>query len=72
MDAFDLFWQWADKPLDSLLTIFAELYRAVMDLAPEDRRDRAKVNEAVRERTISGKPHGHGPLRPGTGAFLMY
>jgi hypothetical protein len=37
MDAFDRFWQWADKPLDSGLTIIAEL-------APQDRRDRAKVN----------------------------
>jgi hypothetical protein len=37
MDAFDRFWQWADKPLDCLLTIPAELHRAVMELAPEDR-----------------------------------
>lgn len=48
MDAFDRFWQWADKPLDSLLTIPAELHRAVMDLAPEERRDRVKVNESAR------------------------
>jgi hypothetical protein len=47
MDAFDRFWQWADKPLDTPLTISAELHRAVMDLVPEDRRDRAKVNEAA-------------------------
>jgi len=47
MDAFDRFWQWADKPLDSHLTIPAELHRAVMELAPEDRRDRDKVNEAA-------------------------
>jgi len=47
MDAFDRFWQWANKPLESHLTIPAELYRAVMELAPEDRRDRATVNEAV-------------------------
>lgn len=39
MDAFDRFWQWADKPLDSGLTIIAEL-------APQDRRDRAEVNAA--------------------------
>ena len=25
MDAFDRFWQWADKPSESLLTIPAEL-----------------------------------------------
>lgn len=47
MDAFDRFWQWAGKPLDSPLTIPAELHRAVMELAPEDRRDRATVNKAV-------------------------
>lgn len=47
MDAFDRFWKWADKPLDSPLTISAELRSAVMDLAPQERRDRAKVNEAA-------------------------
>jgi hypothetical protein len=47
MDAFDRFRQWADKPLESTLTIPAELHRAVMELAPADRRDRAKVNEAA-------------------------
>ena len=47
MDAFDRFWQWADKPLESPLTISAELHRAVMGLAPECRRDREKVNEAA-------------------------
>jgi hypothetical protein len=30
MDAFDRFWQWADKSLESPLTIPAELHRAVM------------------------------------------
>jgi hypothetical protein len=35
MDAFDRFWQWADKPPESLLTIPAELHRAVMEFAPE-------------------------------------
>jgi hypothetical protein len=34
--------------LDSMLTIPAELHDAVMALSPEDRRDRAKVNEAAR------------------------
>jgi hypothetical protein len=47
MDAFDRFWQWAEKPLDSPLTIPAELHRAVMELAPEARRDRAAVNQAA-------------------------
>ena len=48
MDAFDRFWQWANKPLDSPLTIPVELHQAVMELAPADRHDRAKVNEAVK------------------------
>ena len=30
MDAFDRFWQWANKPPESPLTIPAELHRAVM------------------------------------------
>jgi hypothetical protein len=47
MDAYDRFWQWAEKPLESLLTIPAELHQAVMTLSPEDRRDRAKVNAAA-------------------------
>ena len=47
MDAFDRFWQWANKPLESQLTIPAELYRAVMELAPEARGDRAAVNQAA-------------------------
>jgi hypothetical protein len=52
MDAFDRFWQWANKPLESQLTIPAELHRALMELAPEERRDRAAVNEAA-----AGVPH---------------
>ncbi|WP_426420922.1 hypothetical protein [Bradyrhizobium genosp. A] len=48
MDAFDRFWQWAEKPLDSPLTIPAELLRAVMELSPEDRQNRATVNAAAR------------------------
>jgi hypothetical protein len=37
----------ADEPLDSPLTISAEIHRAVMALAPKDRRKRAKVNKAA-------------------------
>jgi hypothetical protein len=40
-------WEWAEKPLDSPLTIDAEIHDAVMALPPDERRDRAKVNEAV-------------------------
>ena len=47
MDAYDRFWQWAEKPPESLLTIPAALHRAVMSLSPEDRQDRAKVNAAA-------------------------
>jgi hypothetical protein len=48
-DAFDLWWEWADKPLDNKQTIDAAIYDAVMALPPDERRDRAKVNEAVRD-----------------------
>jgi hypothetical protein len=47
--SFDLWWEWAEKPLDSPLTIDAEIHDAVMALQPDERRDRAKVNEAVRD-----------------------
>jgi hypothetical protein len=48
-DAFDLWWEWADKPVDNKPTIDAAIYDVVMALPPDERRDRAKVNEAVRE-----------------------
>ena len=48
-DAFDLWWEWAEKPVDSMLTVDAEIHDAVMALPPDERRDREKVNEAVRE-----------------------
>lgn len=47
MDAYDRFWQWAEKPLESLLTIPAELHRAVTELPPEGWRDRGRVNAAA-------------------------
>jgi hypothetical protein len=46
-DAFDLWWERAEKPLDSPLTIPTEIHDAVMALQKEERRDRTKVNEAV-------------------------
>jgi len=46
-DAFDLWWEWAEKTLDSPLTIDGAIHDAVMKLPPDERRDRAKVNEAV-------------------------
>ena len=47
-DAFDRWWKWVEKPADSPLTIPAYLHDAVMQLPPEDRLNRVKVNEAVR------------------------
>ena len=46
-DAFDRWWAWATKPLDSLATIPAEIHEPVMALPAEARRDRARVNQAV-------------------------
>jgi hypothetical protein len=46
-DAFDLWWEWAEKPVGSKLTIDAAIHDVVMALPPDERRDRAKVNEAV-------------------------
>jgi len=57
-DAFDLWWEWAKKPVDSMLMIDAAIHDAVMALPPEERRDRAKANEAVRDGITLG------PLRP--------
>ena len=47
-DAFDQWWDWANKPFSDMATISAEIHEPVMALPPEDRNDRAKVNEAVR------------------------
>ena len=63
-DAFDLVWEWAEKPVDSILTIPVEIHDAVMALPPDERRDRAKVNEAVRDGLKLG------PLRPAGSADL--
>jgi hypothetical protein len=48
-DAFDLWWQWAEKPLDSPLTIPGAIHYPVMALSIKQRRDRETVNRAVRE-----------------------
>jgi hypothetical protein len=47
-DAFDLWREWAQKPHESLLMIDADIHYPIMELSPEDRRDREKVNDAVR------------------------
>jgi hypothetical protein len=64
IDAFDRWWGWAVKPPDSSLTIPAEIHDAVMTLLPEERLDRAKVNEAVRDGLKLG------PRRPAGSADL--
>jgi len=53
--AFDLWREWVEKPIDSMLTIDAAIHDVVMALSPDERRDRAKVNEAVREVLKSGE-----------------
>lgn len=45
-DAFDQWWEWATKPADSQSTIPPEIRNAAMP--PEERMDRAIVNETVR------------------------
>jgi hypothetical protein len=48
-DAFDQWWEWATKDrATDYRTIDAKIHNAVMKLTPEERADRATVNEAVR------------------------
>jgi hypothetical protein len=54
VDDFDCFWQWANKPLDSMLTIPAEIHQAITSLPPEARHDQDKVNKAVRNLRETG------------------
>jgi len=60
-EAFDLWWAWVEKPSYSPLTIDAAIHEAVMALPPEERRDRVRFNEAVRDGLRRG------PLRPAGG-----
>ena len=63
-DAFELWWEWAEKPLNSMLMIDSAIHDAVMALPPNEQRDRAKVNEVVRDGLHLG------PLRPAGSADL--
>ena len=54
-DAFDQYWEWANKPVESMRTLPAKIYNAVMTLTDEERKDRALLNETVRT--------GRSPLR---------
>jgi hypothetical protein len=48
-DPFDRWWEWACKdPVADFRTIDADIHNPVMALSTEDRRDREKVNAAVR------------------------
>ena len=47
MDAFDRFWEWANKPFGSRLMLDGRLYNPIMELSEKDRRDRKKANDAV-------------------------
>jgi hypothetical protein len=47
-NAFHLWWEWAEKPHESMLMIPGDIHYPIMELSSEDRRDREKVNEAVR------------------------
>jgi hypothetical protein len=59
-DAFDQWWEWATKSADSRLGIPPEIHDAVMLLTPEERKNRAIVNDAVRTRMsrTSGRERG--------------
>jgi hypothetical protein len=48
-DAFDQFWEWANKPEGSDLSIPWDLHGAVRELSPDDQMNRERVNQAVRE-----------------------
>jgi hypothetical protein len=58
-DAFDQWWEWTTKGrLTDFQTIPAEIRDAVMMLTPEERMDRAIVNEAVRTQSTPWRPAG--------------
>ena len=47
MDAFDRYWEWANKPVGNRLMLDGLLYNPIMALSEKDRKDRQKVNDAV-------------------------
>jgi hypothetical protein len=58
-DAFDLWWEWTTKGRAAdFQTIPAEIRDAVMMLTPDERMDRAIVNEAVRTQMSPLAPAG--------------
>jgi hypothetical protein len=58
-DAFDLWWEWATKDrATDFRTIDAKIHNVVTMLTPEERADRATVNEAVRTQMTPLRPAG--------------
>jgi hypothetical protein len=58
-DPFDLWWEWTTKGrVTDFQTIPAEMRDAIMMLTPEERMDRAIVNEAVRTKLSPLRPAG--------------
>jgi hypothetical protein len=58
-DAFDQWWEWATSGrATDFSTLPPEIYNAVMTLTPEERADRAIVNEAVRLQMSPLRPRG--------------
>ena len=58
-DAFDLWWEGANKDrATDYRTIDAKIHNVVMMLTPEERADRATVNEAVRTQMTPLRPAG--------------
>jgi hypothetical protein len=47
IDAFDRYWEWANKPIGSRLMLDGRLYNPSRALSVEDRKDRKRVNDAV-------------------------
>ena len=47
MDAFDRYWEWANKPVGSRLMLDGRLYNPIMELSEKERRDRKTEDDAV-------------------------
>jgi hypothetical protein len=68
-DAFDQWREWKTKPADSPLTI--PLHDAVMMLTPEERKNRAIVNETVRTQMSPRRPARSAIQDRPSGLFLL-
>jgi hypothetical protein len=64
-DAFDLWWEWAQKPHESFLTIDADIHRPIMELSSEDRRDARRSTKLCGDtgKVRSAVPEPHRPAR---------